>query len=249
MQTQKMKTFVMSDMHGCYREMMALYRQLPINPEEDRMVFLGDYIDRGPDSKKVIAQLIKWKTKYPHWQVLYGNHEDLMLEGLKRRGSLSYGDQAYQLWQVNGGDTTVKSYLPRRLSAYQRAIAQPEDFIPLAHLTFLRELPRWFEDKNYIYVHGGLEPGCTPEETDPYNMIWIRDEFILSDYDWGKKVIFGHTADAEGTRSQITSLPFQPIVRTNKIGIDTAVCPPTQYGLTALELPAEKFYFQPSFND
>lgn len=65
------KLFVFSDAHGNYDEMMALYRQLPINPKKDQLIMLGDAIDRGKDTKKVIEQCIKWKKKYPHWQFLY----------------------------------------------------------------------------------------------------------------------------------------------------------------------------------
>jgi serine/threonine protein phosphatase 1 len=56
-----MKTFVFSDIHGCYDELMALIRQLPLQPEHDRIVFMGDYIDRGPDSKRVIEQMMTWQ--------------------------------------------------------------------------------------------------------------------------------------------------------------------------------------------
>lgn len=231
-----MKTFVISDIHGCYKELMALYKKLPIDPKVDRMVFLGDYIDRGPDSKKVISQLIKWKNQYPHWVVLYGNHEDFMVETLVRN-TQAYGDQPYNLWMYNGGEMTLRSYLPKGLTPYERAtIGRLEKFIPKNHLYFLANLPRYYEDGNYIFVHGGLKPGKTAQDTDPFDLIWIRDEFILSDYDWGKKVIFGHTAKSD----------FTPWVMPNKIGIDTAVCPPRRHQLTALELPSEKFYSQTS---
>src|SRR5690606_2905461 len=94
------KIFAISDIHGCYGDLMTLYNKLPINPKKDQMVFLGDYIDRGPDSDKVIQQLIDWKKKYPHWQVLLGNHEDMMLDAL-RVGHPVYGD--YYHWFEQGG--------------------------------------------------------------------------------------------------------------------------------------------------
>ena len=76
----KNKTFAIGDVHSCYRELVALYKKLleaGLKPEKDVVVFMGDYIDRGPDSKKVVSQLIKWHKKYPHWVFLYGNHEDI----------------------------------------------------------------------------------------------------------------------------------------------------------------------------
>lgn len=232
-----MKIFCISDIHGCYKELMALYKKLPIDPKKDKVVFLGDYIDRGPNSKEVIQQLMDWQTKYPHWVVLFGNHESFLTETLVNNTQM-YGDQPYDLWMYNGGGTTLDSYLPKNLTPYERAtIGRLENFIPEEHIKFIATLPRFHEDENYIYVHGGLKPGKTPEETNPYDLIWIRDEFIDSTWDWGKKVIFGHSVSPD----------LEPIVMKNKIGIDTAVCPPSSNKLTALELPTEKFYFQEVF--
>lgn len=225
------KTWVLSDVHGHHDELMALYKKLPINPKEDRLIMLGDMIDRGPDSRKVIEQCMKWKKRYPHWQFLYGNHCDLMLDALLYNGRI-YG--SFDLWYQQGGKETFLSYIPKNLTPYEKSIIQVKEAIPQDHLLWLASLPRYFEDENYIYVHAGLKPGKTAEETDPYDLIWIRDEFIDSDYDWGKKVIFGHTP----------SPTLEPWVMKNKIGIDTAVCYSANNKLTAIELPAEKFYFQ-----
>lgn len=226
-----MKTFAITDIHGCYDELMALYKKLPIDPEKDRMVFLGDYVDRGSQARQVVQQLIDWRKKYPHWVMLYGNHEDLMLD------ALMYSERVYHsfdLWFNQGGRQTYYSYLPKDLTKYERAISSVKDTIPKDHLEWLAALPRFFEDEKYIYVHGGLTPGKTPEQTDPQELIWIRDEFLLSDYDWGKKVIHGHTPADN----------LEPDVKKNRIGIDTAVCYAANNKLTAIELPEEKFYFQ-----
>jgi len=226
------KIFAISDIHGCYDELMALYKQLPINPEKDTMVFLGDHIDRGPDSKKVIVQLMKWKKKYPHWQVLYGNHEDLMLDTLLYKGRIYH---SFDLWYQQGGRETLHSYMPVGLTDYEKAVYNPR--IPESHILFLASLPRYYETDKYVFCHAGLQPGKTAADTDPYELIWIRDEFIHSKFDWGKKIIFGHTAKAD----------FEPWIMDNKIGIDTAVCPGRSNKLTCLELPTEKFYFQAAF--
>lgn len=226
-----MKTFAISDIHGCYDELMALYKKLPINPEKDRMVFLGDYIDRGPKSREVVQQLMDWKKQYPHWVMLYGNHEDLMLDALMYGGRV-YG--SFDLWFNQGGRQTYYSYLPKDLTRYERAISSIKDTISKEHIEWLASLPRYFEDDKYIFVHGGVKPSKTPADTDPQDLIWIRDEFIDSDYDWGKKVIFGHTPAKN----------LEPTVMKNKIGIDTAVCYSAFNKLTCVELPSEKFYQQ-----
>lgn len=213
------------------------------------MVFLGDYIDRGPKSKQVVEQLMSWKKQYPHWQMLYGNHEDLMLDALMYNGKIY---QSFDLWFQQGGKQTFLSYVPEGLTAYEKSIMQIKDVIPQKHLEWLAALPRYFEDDNYIYCHGGLVPGKKPEDTDPYDIIWIRDTFIRSTYDWGKKVIFGHTVDASGEHYNVANpwgkkQKYMPIVKKNKIGIDTAVCPPSSVRLTCVELPKEVFHQQESF--
>ncbi len=248
----KYRTFVIGDIHGCYDELYALTTNLIVKagmqPKKDRLVFLGDYVDRGLKTRQVIETLMKWNKKYPHWQFLYGNHEDLMLDALVYKGQIY---QSYDLWWEQGGKETAYSYIPEDRSAYEKAISSVKDTIPAEHLDWLRNRPYYFEDENYFYVHGGVLPETSLEEVKFYltdtgfnkvkqAVIWARDEFINSNYDWGKKIIFGHTADGTLKYNQKR---FMPIVKENKIGIDTAPNSP-QGRLTALELPAEKFWFQ-----
>jgi serine/threonine protein phosphatase 1 len=240
------KIWCISDIHGCYDEMMALYKQLlknGANPEKDIFIFLGDYIDRGPDSKKVVGQLVKWHKKYPHWVFLFGNHEDLFLDWIAT-SERRYGSN---LWFVNGGKETFKNYgghFGKQVGDDWEAPKMAK--FPKSHLDFLfKETVHLAEFDDYVFVHGGLIPEVSIEECKNYvkTIIWARYEFINSDYNWGKLVIFGHTADYNSTYN---SEPFMPIVMKNKIGIDTAICPPASKRLTALELPAKKFYFQES---
>lgn len=246
-----MKTWCIGDIHGCYRELMALYKKLlkaGLVPENDIVVFLGDYSDRGPDSKKVISQLIKWHKQYPHWVFLYGNHEDIFLNWY-------YGKQNYQedaQWSCflyNGGKETLKSY----------GLSEPVRKFPKSHIEFITTVPKLlYETDKYIFVHGGLIPETSIEnirmllkneverETILQALIWARDEFINSEYDWNKKVIFGHTPASKAYWGTFG----QPIIMKNKIGIDGAVCS-SKLGsnLIAIELPEEKFYFIESFKE
>lgn len=246
-----MKTFVIGDIHGHWLElhhlMMDLLAPKILDPKKDRVVFLGDYVDGGPQTKEVIEALMGWQKKYPHWVVLYGNHEDLMLDALIYNQK-RYGD--YYLWWNQGGRATFRSYVAEaNATDYEKALMKPIDVIPKEHIEWLKNLPLYFEDENYFYVHAGLRHGLKIENCKKLlkngttmrakelskDMIWIRDEFINSDFDWGKKIIFGHTAVPE------------PIVQKNKIGIDTM----TRMGgrLTAVELPGEIFHFQKSTYD
>jgi serine/threonine protein phosphatase 1 len=231
-----MNTFVFSDIHGCYDELLALIRQLPLHPERDRIVFMGDYIDRGPDSRRVIEQMMDWQAQYPHWVFLTGNHEDMMLDALQNDGRFYDAFYHYpNLWLAAGGRATCRSYLPADEQGREITLALAREVIPEAHRAWCASLPRYFEDDRYIYVHGGLKPGRTPAETDPYDLIWLREEFLESRYDWGKKVVHGHTP----TPSR------QPEVYANRICIDTALCYAPGNTLTTVELPSETFYSQP----
>ena len=235
------KTWAIGDIHGCHKELMTLYDKLlkaGLRPEKDKVVFMGDYMDRGPDSKKVVAQMIKWKKKYPHWVFLRGNHEDILENWIN-------GEQKYQedmQWSCflnNGGVVTLKSY----------GLSGPIKIgIPKIHLNFLlKETEIMHETDDYVFVHGGL-PDDTIEnikkimnETIINAILWAREGFIDSNWDWGKKVIFGHTPAYKAHWGKFG----QPIVMKNKIGIDGAVCSgKLGTNLIAVELPKEKFYFQ-----
>jgi serine/threonine protein phosphatase 1 len=234
------KVWSVGDIHGCYRELMALYKKLlkaGLKPEKDIVVFMGDYMDRGPDSNKVVDQLIKWHKQYPHWIFLYGNHEDI-LKNWVYYGQKYQEDIQWSCFLYNGGKDTLRSY---GLSESVRK-GIPED-----HLNFLlKETKFLYWNDNYVFVHGGLVPKLPIEkhllnETYINAMLWARDDFINSDYDWGKKIIFGHTPAYKAQWGKFG----QPIIMKNKIGLDGAVCA-NKLGtnLIAVELPAERFYLQ-----
>lgn len=237
-----MKTFAIGDVHGNYAQLTDLVYDLRANgfsSKFDRLVFLGDLVDGGPDTNKVLEWAISNKKSFPHWVFLKGNHEDLLLDAVTGRQN-KY--KSFDLWWSQGGRATTESYVRDRsdLSDYEKSLLKnPRDVITPEHLDFLRTLPIYFEDENGFYVHAGVPHGIKLEnfkkriddgdEDYIYQALWIRDEFINSKTDWGKKIIYGHTATKE------------PNIQPNKIGIDTMI----RIGgkLTAVELPAEKFYF------
>ena len=249
----------MADIHGCYREMMLLYKKLldaGAKPKVDVFVFLGDYIDWGYETKQVIQQMMKWQKLYPHWAFLFGNHEDLMLDALVHGGRQYH---SYDLWWMQGGRETAYSYIPKNRTAYEKSVTQVKDMIPYSHLKWLIGLPYYYETEDYFFVHGAVIPGMSLEDLkkkldDPLPneekqaVIWGRETFIESDEDFGKKIIFGHTADYDGRYNPPTWQPFEPIIMENKIGIDTAVCPSASKKLTAIELPREVMYYQDALN-
>jgi serine/threonine protein phosphatase 1 len=142
-----------------------------------------------------------------------GNHENILLD------FLSTGDP--RLLLLNGGITTLESY-----QVEERG--EEEALIPPEHVAFFEDLFLYIELDDYYVVHAGFRPGVEIEKQATEDLIWIREPFIFSDHDFGKKVIFGHTPLSE------------PLVMDNKIGLDTGAV----YGnkLTCLELPRMKFY-------
>ena len=207
------KIFIVGDVHGCLEMLKRLIDKIEWNQSNDRLIFIGDYIDRGQDSKGVVDFILKLKKNSPLIQCLIGNHEQMFLDYLSGVDSQSF--------ILNGGLQTLRSYNEERLRS-------EDPLIPSAHLDFFSSLLPMIELEQCYIVHAGFRPNIRIEDQDIIDMIWIRDEFIYSDYDFGEVVIFGHT-------------PFNsPIIMKNKIGIDTGAV----YGncLTCLELPEKKFH-------
>jgi len=209
------KIFAVGDIHGCYDKLAAMMKILPWNRDAgDLLLFIGDYIDRGPKSREVVEYLVKLKKAGGDFVFLKGNHEKMLLDYY-----IQQKDQ--MLYVANGGAETIASYVEGGIG--RKAFVLPED-----HLEFLLSLKLYFETDDYIFVHAGLRDGVALDDQTEEDLLWIREEFIYSAYDWNKRVIFGHTA---------LETPF---VTPGKIGIDTGAV----YGnkLTAVELPRMKFY-------
>ena len=203
------KIFIIGDIHGCLEMFEELMNTIEWSPESDRLIFLGDYIDRGMNPKGVIDYLIDLRERSDLVQCILGNHEKIFLDYLDGRDLNTFF--------YNGGETTLDSYEK-----------DGETHIPEEHIAFLRSLDSIIELDDFYIVHAGLRPGIEINRQDPEDMLWIRDPFIFSDYNFGKRVIFGHT-------------PFtSPLVMKNKIGLDTGAV----FGnkLTCLELTSMEFY-------
>ncbi|AEH50926.1 metallophosphoesterase family protein [Pseudothermotoga thermarum] len=181
-------TYVVGDIHGCLWALDKLVKKLPL-ASDDTLIFLGDYVDRGPDSKGVIDYLIGL-SKFHNCVFLRGNHEQMMLACLEK------GQDCY-LWEFNGANATIRSYGGIKS-------------IPQQHIEFLKNTRLYYVKDKFIFVHAGLKPGVPLENQDPFDLVWIRDEFIYSQNPAvGYKVVFGHT-------------PFANVlILPDKIGVDT----------------------------
>ncbi len=212
------RIFAVGDIHGCEQKLHKLMERLPYRPEHDRLVFIGDYIDRGPESAKVLDYLCRLKRENPRMIALMGNHEYLLLEYHRSNDPV-----LLPYLRQNGVDATVQSY-----NQEDGFSLQPLSFLPREHLEFLLSLKPFWQNDEYIFVHAGLDPGVPLEETDITVLCQVRDSFLSTTHDFGKKVIFGHT-------------PFElPLVTSTKIGIDTGAAMGNM--LTAVQLPEEIFY-------
>ena len=236
-----MKTWAIGDLHGHFDQWIRLYNKIKANgfTDDDQLVFLGDYIDGGPQTKELLTWLIEYKKAYPQTVCLYGNHEDLMLDALDYDGKI-YG--SYDLWYHQGGKATYESYIPKDSDSYSKAIMQVKDTIPQEHRDWLMALPLYYQTDKYFFVHAGVLPNKSlKEQTDLVDkgdkdmietFIWIRDQFIYSVYDWDKKIIFGHTVHEE------------PYKDNYKIGLDGMFH--NDGNIFALALPEEVIYTESS---
>ncbi len=207
--------YAIGDIHGNLELLQRLLEKIQPDLARDQLVFMGDYIDRGPTPKGVVDYVLDLKRQAQPQEVicLKGNHEAMFLNFLQGR--------ELELFLYNGGISTLRDYWGEKWERLPQLVLPPE------HRKFFEGLRLYYETPDYLFVHGGLKPGIPPAEQDEEDLLWIRGDFIASLEDFGKKVIFGHT-------------PFQqPLVMPNKIGIDTGAA----YGnrLTCLKLPREQF--------
>ena len=178
-----MRTIAIGDVHGCYEELKVLMHNLlkekVYNPKTDKLVFLGDYIDRGDNPKKVVKYIRNLQKDNENVIAIMGNHEDMLLEWFN--GDKDSG------WLWNGYEHTIESYQDKD----ERFL--DEDF--LDDIIWMNNLPLYYEDDYFVYVHAGINPNFPMEKQSRYTLLWTRNEFIYNRKKYHKQVIFGHTPD------------------------------------------------------
>lgn len=210
--------YAVGDIHG-QDEMLArllAHFKAELNRDDDLVVFLGDYIDRGPGTSSVIQQLIDFGADHPQTVFLRGNHEQIMLDSrggpapmpTNRPGRYAFSEIMAN-WFENGGLDTLKSYPLQEVENWF-------DFVPPEHWEFIENTQIEFITENYHFVHAGLLPPGEAWEGALWGIdprLWIREPFLgsRSDFD-GRLVVFGHTPQRIG----------RPLIRENMLGIDTA---------------------------
>ncbi|MBM3226700.1 MAG: serine/threonine protein phosphatase, partial [Candidatus Tectomicrobia bacterium] len=182
--------YAIGDVHGCLDKLARLLALLNYDTTADRLIFLGDYIDRGPDSKGVLDLLLCLQQENPTNVFLMGNHEENFL--LYIQACLAGDDDRYWLSEpflAGGGEATLSSYHPPRHNPLDPHLVQA---IPPEHRHFLAALPLYWTNATYIAVHAGVRPGIPLERQHPNDLLRIRAPFLHMPHRLGKYVIFGH---------------------------------------------------------
>lgn len=217
------RTLAISDIHGELELFDELLRKAEYDAAEDRLILLGDYVDRGPNSKGVLERVIELKKQGAI--VLRGNHDQMMLDAANDEPG------AKEIWLRNGALPTLQSY-----DSSIKDMTLPTATVFWEHVGFIKETGYFHETDDAIFVHAGVQPGTPVGQTDPMILMWIRDEFYEA-YSGQKTVVFGHTPVflLRGTSNNDVYFGDNRI-----IGIDGGAVYSGQ--LNCLELPSRKVF-------
>ncbi|HVI31590.1 metallophosphoesterase family protein [Phenylobacterium sp.] len=209
------RVYAVGDVHGRLDALQPLIRAIADDleaappPEPALLVFLGDYVDRGPESKGVVDLVLKMRaTAGLETRALKGNHEEALLQFLAEP---SFG----ATWMEHGGGPTLVSYgvqpPPTRTDndAWARARDELERVLPAEHRAFYENLELMLDVGDYAFVHAGVRPGIAWDQQAERDLLWIRQEFLQEKGPFGKVIVHGHTPMEE---AQLTR---------HRLGIDT----------------------------
>ncbi len=227
------RIYAIGDIHGCHDLLKTLLDQIAAHDltrpriATKILVFLGDYVDRGENSKAVIDILLDACPQGYDTVFLKGNHEEMLLNARNDQAAADF-------WLRNGGRQTLASYgIPAAINhnefSKELLIEEFNQRLPQEHLSFLRNLQLSFECGDYFFAHAGIHPDKPLDQQNERHLLWIRDRFLFSEEDFGKVIIHGHTPARDVDSAE------------NRIGIDTAAV----YGgkLTALMLEGHEQIF------
>ena len=235
------RTFVIGDIHGEREALDVLLARFPPLTADDTLVFIGDYCDRGPDSKGVIARVRGLSAQGPARVVtLRGNHEDMWLECWRTPSFgflLPRGNGTVNMYRSFTGGTPMGDDEEVRVEELETMCDVPA-WLPADVHGWMESLALYHEDDHGIYVHAGLEPTAggwkPPGESSARYLLWMRDPGFLRRYK-GKRLVFGHTPtrDLDPPSASVWQ-------RGDLIGVDTAA---GKGGfLSAIELPSLTIY-------
>lgn len=189
-------TYAIGDIHGALHKLQSLIARCERHAAGRplRFVFLGDYVDRGPQSRDVVRYLMEFEAQAPDRVIaLMGNHEAMLV-------SIFDGAAPPEDWLKQGGAATLDSY------DVADARALPRD-----HVDWLRRLRCSHDDGRRFFVHAGIHPERPLDRQDDHDLLWIREPFLSDRRDYGRLVVHGHTPARGGV----------PDLRSNRLAVDT----------------------------
>jgi serine/threonine protein phosphatase 1 len=190
------RAYAIGDVHGCLTKLIGLMTlcHADASKQPTKFIFLGDYIDRGPDSRGVVEFLMSLQQDRPDDVIcLMGNHEDMLLAAVD-------APDWEENWLRNGGIQTLQSY----------GVATVAN-IPQDHIDWIRHLPKFHDDGKRFFVHAGVHPDRPLDQQDDHDLPWIREPFLSSSKDFGRLIVHGHTPTKSGVPDQ----------HRNRLNIDT----------------------------
>lgn len=206
------RVYAVGDIHGCWNETRALLNLIKRDNEyrdkcRTHIIFLGDIIDRGPDSKRVIELLMEFPIPYADPLFIKGNHEEIVVRALTNEPNL------LPRWLEYGGYECAASY------GVSKAELEGRDFIaiqhmlrsaiPKQHLQFLHGFVDYVKFGDYLFTHAGIMPGVPLSKQTSRSLRWIREPFLSSERDHGLVIVHGHTISDD------------VVCKPNRIGLDT----------------------------
>ncbi|QMU31255.1 metallophosphoesterase family protein [Adhaeribacter radiodurans] len=189
-----MSRYAISDMHGCAKTFRYLVEESIKLQPTDQLFLLGDYIDRGPDTKGVIDFILELRAKGIAVTTLMGNHELMLLESLE-------SDKYLLTWLRNGGQATLASF----------NVQQVTD-IPVTYLNFFNQLDFFTELDDYLLVHAGFNFQASNPFTDYESMVWIRNFKLDKQFTNGRRIVHGHTPTGANQIKHSVTRPIFPVI-------------------------------------
>ncbi len=201
-----MMYFAIADLHGRYDLLVSALGHVARYDsmgQGKRVVFLGDYVDRGPDSRKIVAHLMAGPTNGTCWQCLKGNHEQMMVGAWV---NWHHGDRSYnRLWRLNGGTQTMASY--RQSGQWKNR----PGLIPRGHIEWLHRLRAYHRTDTHLFVHAGVDHSLELYQQKEETMLWkLYEDDDLDESFHGLHVVHGHHQHAGG-----------PVLGQNRTNLDT----------------------------
>jgi serine/threonine protein phosphatase 1 len=190
-------TYAIGDIHGSLQKLCDLIAQCERHADgrPATFIFLGDYIDRGPDSAGVVETVMRLQSRLRERVItLKGNHEAVAIEVID-------GEADEELWLREGGTATLRSY----------GVGCASD-LPRTHVAWMRSLPFHYDDGERFFVHAGIDPRKPLDAQSDHDLIWIREPFLSDPRDHGRLIVHGHTPQPTG----------MPDWRGNRLNLDTA---------------------------